>query len=158
MQVPFPRGLCRPRPRPAGSLPRICLLLVEHPEVADEHRPDRIGMIVTECGTIPGTGEVLPVLVVSKAEPEACRGLAARAHRQPAGRRLRALCNLRPRHADPLQLCPLAGHVGSRIEAAFRYERSRDAEELKRLGAVDDDYRLFDPGGDEIGKSGPLKR
>ncbi|MGA2065187.1 MAG: hypothetical protein ABSG86_09465 [Thermoguttaceae bacterium] len=114
---------------------------LDHQEVPEGHRPDRIGMVATECGTIRIADEVLPVVVVNQAEPEACRAPGAQAL---IGEMLAGGFVLFVVYGLDVQILydrrRWASTSEADIEAAFRYERSRDAGELKRLGAVDEDY------------------
>ncbi|MDP3541766.1 MAG: LysM peptidoglycan-binding domain-containing protein [Elusimicrobiota bacterium] len=52
---------------------------LEHEGLPEEARPDRIGLVVTESGTVPVDGYRLPVLVINLANPDSDRGPAAKA-------------------------------------------------------------------------------
>ena len=115
---------------------------LEHAEMLEEHRPDRIGIIVTECGSMNVAGESLRVFVLNQSEPEACRAPTAQT----------LIDGMTARGWAVLIVCGPDMHIvydriryasisEAEVEVAFRYQRSRDAEELRRLGAVDEDYR-----------------
>jgi hypothetical protein len=118
----------------------VCYWL-DHAEVPDAYRPDRIGIVVTECGTIPIAGSVLPVFVLNQSEPGACQGQAAKTLIDDM---LAKGCVLFVIYGPDAQIAydrnRWTAISAKQIEAAFRHERFRDAEELKRLGAVDEDY------------------
>ena len=114
---------------------------LDHEEVPDECRPDKIGVVVTESGTIAVAGEVLSVFVLLQAAPGAFRGPEA----------ARLIDGMVARGDVLLVIYGLDMQVlydrlrwatisPEQIEAVYRAERLRDAEELKRLGAVDEDY------------------
>ena len=115
---------------------------LDHEEMPDQQRPDRIGVIVTESGWICVGGEVLPIFVLNQSEPQSCRAPEAAAmvgDMVARGRVLLVICGLemqivydRSRYASISE---------AEIEVAFHYEQSQDAEELKRLGVVEEDYR-----------------
>jgi hypothetical protein len=115
---------------------------LEHEELADEHRPDRIAMVVTECGTVTVADRTLPALVLNQAEAGACRGAKAQGL---VDRLLAGGFVLFVIYGPDMQIlydrCRWAGISEGQLEAALRLERCRDAEELKRLGAVEEDYR-----------------
>jgi hypothetical protein len=126
----------RGRPEICGAY--ACYWL-DHEDVPDEQRPDRIGMVVTECGAVTVSGEVLPVLVVNQAEAEACQSAQSLIDNLVAlGYALLVIYGLDMRIV--YDRCRWPSVSDAEIEAAFRRERSRDAEELKRLGAVEQDY------------------
>lgn len=115
---------------------------LEHAEMLAEHRPDRIGIIVTECGSVSVAGEALRVFVLNQSEPEACRAPAAQAlidGMAARGWALLVVCG--PDMHIVYNRSRYAAISAAEIEVAFRYQRSRDADELKRLGAVTKDYR-----------------
>jgi Fe-S-cluster containining protein len=115
---------------------------LEHEEMPEEYRPDRIGVVVTESGSVCVAGEVLPVFVLNQSEPGACRAPQAQAlidSMVARGWVLLLICD------SDMQIAydrsRYAAISEAEIEVAFRYERSQDAEELKGLGAVNEDYR-----------------
>jgi hypothetical protein len=114
---------------------------LDHEDVAGQQRPDRIGMVVTECGAVTLAGAVLPVLVVNQAEAEACQSPSAQSL---VGSLVALGYVLLVIYGPDMRIvydrCRRPSVSPSEIEAAFRRERSRDAEELKRLGAVEQDY------------------
>ena len=108
----------------------------------DDCRPDRIGVVATECGSVSVAGKVLPIFVLTQAEPEACRAPAAQAwidSMVAGGWVLLLVCG--PDMQMAYDRSRYAAISAAEIEVAFRYERSQDAEELKSLGAVSEDYR-----------------
>jgi hypothetical protein len=117
---------------------------LEHEELPDAYRPDRIEMVVTECGSLSLSGQVLPVFVLNQSRPGACQGPGARAlidGMTLAGGVLLVI------YGPDMHLVYDRGRYAplseAEIEAAFRYERSQDAEELKSLGAVTEDFRAL---------------
>ena len=126
--------------------PEVCrqyaCFWLDHEEIAEEYRPDRIGVVVTECGSVNVAGEILPVFVLNQSEPEACRAPSVQAlmgSMVARGWVLLVVCG--PDMHIAYDRSRYASISESQIEVAFRYERSQDAEELKCLGAVDEDYR-----------------
>jgi Fe-S-cluster containining protein len=115
---------------------------LDHEEMPDEHRPDRIGAIVTESGWICVGGDVLPIFVLNQSEPESCRAPEAAAMVGDMVARGRVLLVI---YGLAMQIVYDRSRYASiseaEIEVAFRYEQSQDALELKRLGVVDEDYR-----------------
>lgn len=114
---------------------------LEHEALPEESRPDRTGLVVTESGTIPVGGYSLPVLVINLAEPDSDRGPAAREMLDgflAAG--MAALLLHGPDMRIVYDRARYPGIVPDDIEAAFKAERSRDAEELRRLGAVGEGF------------------
>ncbi len=114
---------------------------LEHENLPEESRPDRLGMVVTESGTIPVGGYNVPVLVITLLSPDSDRGPASRALIEDfvaAGK-----AALLIHHADMRIVYDRTRYpaiLPDDIEAAFRHERSRDAEELRRLGAVGESF------------------
>ena len=99
-------------------------------------------MVVTECGTVTVGGHELPVLVVNLLEPGSDRSPAAQAMIEDflaAGMAALVL------HGPDMRIAydekRYAAVRPEDIEAAFRYERSQDAEELRRLGAVGESFQ-----------------
>ncbi len=115
---------------------------LEHEELPDEHRPDRIGIVVTECGSVCVAGQVLPVFVLNQSEPGAWRSPSAQAIIGAMVARGWALLVIYgPDMHIAYDRSRYVSISEAQIEIAFRYERSQDAEELKCLGAVGEDYR-----------------
>lgn len=110
---------------------------LEHESLPEESRPDRLGMVVTESGTVSVGGHELPILVINLVEPDSDRGLAAQAMMKDflaAG--MAALLLHGPDMRIVYDRTRYPTITPEDIEAAFRHERSKDAEELRRLGAV----------------------
>ena len=120
--------------------------LREHEALSESWRPDRIGIVVTEAGSVTVGYRVLPVVFFQEDFAEDASGNAA-------GRCGRGICSIiRPARrgrddhprlgsTDRVRSERWPGISADDIEAALRYEFSQDAEELKRLGAVGDEYR-----------------
>ena len=128
------------------GLPEVCGLYscywLDHESLPDESRPDRIGMVVTESGTVTLGGREIPVLVINLVKPDSDRGPAAQAMIKDflaAGKAALLLHGPDMRIAYDQTRYPTI--TPDDIEAAFRYERSQDAEELRRLGAVEESFR-----------------
>jgi Fe-S-cluster containining protein len=126
--------------------PEVCrqyaCFWLEHEEMPEEYRPDKIGIVVTECGWISVAGESLRAFVLNQSEPEACGGTKAWAligSMVARGWVLLVVCG--PEMHIAYDRTRYASISDAQIEVAFRYEQSQDAEELKRLGAVNEDYR-----------------
>ena len=99
-------------------------------------------MVVTESGTVTVGGHELPVLVINLLEPDSDRSPAAQAMMADfltAG--MAALLLHGPDMRIVYDRVRYATISPADIEAAFRYERSQDAEELRRLGAVGESFR-----------------
>ena len=115
---------------------------LEHESLPEESRPDRVGMVVTESGTVTVGGRELPVLVINLLEPDSDQSPAARAMLEDflaAG--MAAMLLHGPDMRIVYDQTRYAAISPDDIEAAFRYERSQDAEELRRLGAVGESFR-----------------
>lgn len=114
----------------------------EHEEMPEEFRPDRIGIVVTESGTVTVGGEELAVLLLNQSYREASGRRKARALIDQVVAQGHVVMIL---HGEQMQLVYDRKRYPSilprDIEVAYRYALSQDAEELKRLGAVADDYR-----------------
>jgi hypothetical protein len=116
----------------------------DHDELPAECRPDRIGVVVTEAGNVSVGGHFPPVVTFQEDSAEAARG-------QEAGRLLDrfvqqgfavlVIHGLESRLEFDRARYP--GVSAEAIESALRHELSQDAGELRRLGAVDDDYRML---------------
>jgi hypothetical protein len=113
----------------------------DHDDVPDACRPDRIGVVVTESGNVMVGSHFLPVVTVQEDFEDAARGT-------PAARMLEGFVRdgfsvlvihgLESRvEFDRARYADVSDEM---IEAALRYELSQDADELHRLGAVDDSF------------------
>lgn len=115
---------------------------LDHENLPEEFRPDRVGMVVTESGTVAVGGHVLPILVITLATPDADRGPAAQAM---LGDFLAAGMAALLLHGPDMRIVYDQARYPSLtpddIEAAYRHELSQDADELRRLGAVEEDFR-----------------
>ena len=115
---------------------------LEHEGLPEEFRPDRIGMVVTESGTVIVGGHELPVLVINLLKPDSDRSPAARAMMEDFMRAgMAALLLSGPDMRIVYDRTRYPTIRPDDIEAAFRHERSRDAEELRRLGAVGESFQ-----------------
>lgn len=115
---------------------------LEHEGLPEESRPDRVGMVVTESGTVTVGGHELPVLVINLVKPDSDRSPAAQA--MIADFLAAGMAVLLLHGPDMRIVYDQTRYTTIRpddIEAAFRYERSQDAEELRRLGAVGESFR-----------------
>jgi hypothetical protein len=147
-----PAGHWCPLLGPAGCTvhdrgqPEVCsqyaCYWLEHEDLPEEARPDRLGLVVTESGTVTVGGHELPILVINLVEPDSDRSPAAQsmlADFLAAGKAALLL------HGPDMRIVydrtRYATITPDDIEAAFRYERSQDAEELRRLGAVEESFR-----------------
>ncbi|MFI5360374.1 MAG: hypothetical protein ACHQ49_00270 [Elusimicrobiota bacterium] len=140
-----------------SGLPEVCsryaCYWLEHEVLPDESRPDRIGMVATESGTITVGGHVLPVLVINLVDPDSDRGPAAQAMLEDflaAGKAALLLHGPDMRIVYDRTRYPTI--TPDDIEAAYRYELSQDAEELRRLGAVGDGFQPIPPPAGGIGR------
>ena len=127
------------------GLPEVCrqysCYWLDHESLPDESRPDRVGMVVTESGTVTVDGHELPVLVINLLKPDSDRSPGAQAMLEDflaAGMAVLLLHGPDMRIAYDQTRYPTIRPDD--IEAAFRYERSQDAEELRRLGAVGESF------------------
>ena len=114
----------------------------EHEALSASWRPDRIGIVVTEAGSVSVGLRWLPVVLFQEDWAEASRSGAAREmldHFVSRGVAVMIIHGLEARiEFDRGRYADISA---ADIEAALRYELSQDAAELKRLGAVGDDYR-----------------
>jgi hypothetical protein len=124
------------------GLPKVCsqytCYWLDHEDVPEESRPDRLGMVVTESGTVSVGGHALPVLVINLLNADSDRSPSARAMIEnflAAGKAALLLHGPDMRIVYDRTRYPTISP--DEIEAAFKYERSQDAEELRRLGAVE---------------------
>jgi hypothetical protein len=114
---------------------------LEHEDLPDRLRPDRIGIVVTECGTITIGDDELPVLVLNQSTATAAQSPAAKAFIDGlTGRGMVAMLICGPDLDIVYDRVRYAAISPQDIEAAFRRQRSADAAELKRLGAVSDSW------------------
>lgn len=112
----------------------------EHDALSESWRPDRTGIVVTEAGSVTVGQRLLPVVLFQEdcAEP----GSAARElldHFLARGMAVMIIRGLEARIEFDRARWPDIS--ADDIESALRYELSQDAEELKRLGAVGDEFR-----------------
>jgi hypothetical protein len=115
---------------------------LEHEGLSEESRPDRVGMVVTESGTVTVGGQELPILVINLEKPDSDRSPVAQAMIADflaAG--MAALLLHGPHMRIVYDQARYAAIRPDDIEAAFRYELSQDAEELRRMGAVEENFR-----------------
>ena len=114
----------------------------EHDALSESWRPDRIGIVVTEAGSVSVGHRLLPVVLFQEDFAEASWGGAARELLDHFVRRGVAVMMIHGLEARiEFDRGRYSGISADQIEAAVRYELSQDAEELKRLGAVGDEYR-----------------
>jgi len=114
----------------------------EHDVLSESWRPDRIGIVVTEAGNVTAGQHHLPVVLFQEDSVEASRGDAARGlldHFVSRGFSVMGIHGLGAQIEFDRARWP--GISTDDIEAALRYELSQDAENLKRLGAVGNEYR-----------------
>jgi hypothetical protein len=114
----------------------------DHDELPDGCRPDRIGVVITEAGNVGVGGHNIPVVTFQEdfagaaKEPEGSQLLARFVRR---GFAILVIHALGARTEFDRDRYP--GVSAEQIEAALLYEISQDADELRRLGAVDDSYQ-----------------
>ena len=115
---------------------------IEHAEMPEQYRPDRIGIVVTESGTVTiGTREI-GVLLLNHASAEARDTHEAQALlADVVAKGMIAMVLFGPDLEIVYDRARYQGVSPRDIEVAYRYELSQDADELRRLGAVEDDYR-----------------
>jgi hypothetical protein len=128
------------------KMPAVCreytCYWLDHEEMPDEYRPDRIGIVVTESGVITVGDETLGVLLLNQSHPEASLRRRAQALiAQVVAWGMVAMILHGPNMRIVYDRARYASITPRDIEVAFRHAQSQDAEELKRLGAVSDDYR-----------------
>ena len=138
----------------------------EHDALPEAWRPNRIGSVVTEAGSVTVGHRWLPVVLLQEDFAEdLSQDLTANQGSQPAlggsettpeasrpaappelvdyfvGRGVAVMVIRGLEARIEFDRVRYPGVTADDIEAALRYELSQDAEELKRLGAVGDDYR-----------------
>ena len=109
--------------------------------LSESWRPDRIGIVATEAGSVTVGHRLLPVVLLQEDFAGASRGGGARELLDHFLRQGVAVMIIHGGSPDRVRSNALCGIPAAEIEAALRYELSQDAEELKRLGAVSDEYR-----------------
>ena len=127
--------------QPAVCREYACYWL-EHEEWPEEYRPDRIDIVVTDRGTLAVGGEAVSVLLFNQDHAQASRRRPARTligQMVAQGVAVMLLCGPKLRVAYDRTRYPAIS--AEDIVVALRVDQSRDAEELKQLGAVADDYR-----------------
>jgi uncharacterized protein len=115
---------------------------LEHEEAPERYRPDRIEIVVTEYGTLTVRDAELPILLLNQSHAAACQsrdGQTLVDELVSGGAAALILCGPHMRIAYDRDRYPAISPRD--IEVALRYEQSQDAEQLKQLGAVPDDYR-----------------
>jgi hypothetical protein len=113
-------------------------------ELPDAWRPDRIGVVVTEAGNVTVEGHFLPVITVQEDFEGAAEGIEAA---QMLNRFVQEGFAVLVIHGLTSRLefdrTRYAGVSDEMIEASLRYELSQDADELRKLGAVEDSFRTM---------------
>jgi hypothetical protein len=126
-------------------MPEVCsdytCYWLDHEELPEEFRPDRIGVVVTESGWIRVGGQHLAVFLFNQSHPGARRRPRPQALLDALVAKGAVVMVL---YAETMELAYDRTRYSTlspeEIETACRYEQSQDAEELKRLGAVSDDF------------------
>jgi hypothetical protein len=114
----------------------------DHDELPEECRPDRIGVVVTEAGSVMIGHYFLPAATFQEDFAGAAQAAeAARLLEWFVGQGFAVLVIHGLDSRLEFDRARYAGVSAEEIEAALRYELSRDADELQRLGAVDASYR-----------------
>jgi hypothetical protein len=111
---------------------------LDHEELPEEYRPDRVGVVVTDSGEIRVKDRTLPVLVANLLARDGDRDAGARA--MLADFSAAGMAVLVVDGPDLRIVYDRERHEGigpEDIEEAFRLERAKDAAELRRLGAID---------------------
>jgi hypothetical protein len=110
----------------------------DHSELPEACRPDRIGVVVTEAGTAMVGTHFLPVVTFQEDSAGAARGADAAAMLDCfVQQRFAVLVICGPESRMEFDAARYSGVSAEAIEAALHYEFSQDADELRRLGAVD---------------------
>jgi hypothetical protein len=152
-------------------LPEVCrrydCFWREHATLPDSWRPDRIGVVVTEAGSVTIGDHLLQVVILQVdserivSEQTYKRSVSSLASdlvtrfeagqgfpdRELIGHLIRQGFAVMMIHGLEAKIefdrTRWPGISADDIEAALRYELSQDAEELKRLGAVENEYRAL---------------
>lgn len=124
-----------------AGMPQVCreydCYWRDHEEMPDELRPDHIGVVVTDRGTLVVGPEILSVLLLNPSRPGACDGREAKALIDDIVARGKvAIVADGPRiHiVYDRRRYPLTSP--EEIETALRHDQEQDAERLKRIGAI----------------------
>jgi hypothetical protein len=128
------------------STPEICrqydCFWREHDSLPESWRPDRIGIVVTEAGNVTIGDCQMPVVLFQQDDAPAVCSEALRDmidHFVSRGFAVMIIRGIDARiEFDRMRYPDI---LAEEIEVALRYELSQDAEELKRLGAVGNEYR-----------------
>jgi hypothetical protein len=134
----------------AASRPPVCrqytCFWLDHDEMPHDCRPDLAGFLATESGTIRVGDYAIPVCVVNRDEPSlppASSAITWLESMASGGWILLVIRGL------DLQIAydrsRYVGLTEDQIEDAYRRVRQEDAEELKQLGAVGEDFDLNPP-------------
>jgi hypothetical protein len=128
-----------------ASRPEVCrqydCYWRDHNDVPDNCRPDRIGVVVTEAGNVSVNGHSLPVVTFQEDLAGAARGPEAAGLLAQFVRRGFAVLVVHGLTArTEFDRARYPGVSAEDIEAALLHAISQDADELRRLGAVDDSY------------------
>ncbi len=114
----------------------------DHDELPDACRPDRIGVVVTEAGNVTVAGYFLPVVTLQEEFEDAGCGIEAAQLQERFVRDGFAVMVIHgPKSRLEFDRTRYPGVSEELIEAALRYELSQDADELRRLGAVDGSFQ-----------------
>jgi hypothetical protein len=109
----------------------------DHDDLPDACRPDRIGVVVTERGTVNVSYYFLPVVTLQEDFPGAALGPDAAQLLESFIRQGFAVFIIHgPDARIEFDRARYPGVSSEMIEAALREEHTRDAGELVRLGAV----------------------
>lgn len=109
-------------------------------ELADDLRPDRLGLVITEAGNLAVGYDFPPVLVLHPIDAAAPNANAEQVLRDLVGQGFVAVSvngHDAKFHFDPSQYPSL---TELQIETALRQMFANDARELKQLGAASKDY------------------
>jgi hypothetical protein len=132
------------------GMPEVCrqydCFWREHEILVEAWRPDRTGIVVTEAGSVaidsvPNSPRRVPVVIFQLNDASAGHGPAAEEMLELFVRKGFAVMIVNGLEARiEFDRARFPNTSAEEIEAALRFEFSQDAEELKRLGAVGDDY------------------
>jgi Fe-S-cluster containining protein len=128
-----------------GSRPEICrqydCYWREHDELREECRPDRIGVVVTESGNVSVGRHSIPVVTFQEDFARAANGPEAAAMLARFVQQGFAVLVIHGPDARTVFDRDRYPNVSAEeIEAALLHEFSQEADELRRLGAVDDSH------------------